>query len=94
MRPPEPRNLRARGVAAIAALLLAGGASLPAWTTADSAPARLEAYTARYAVSYRGLAGGQIEASLAPGSTPETWQYATRAYPNVLGRLAISARCA
>ncbi len=92
MRPPETRSLRSRGVPAIAAaLLFAGSASLPASTTADSATTRLEAYTARYAVSYRGLAGGHIEASLAPASAPDTWQYATRAYPNVLGRLAISA---
>ena len=69
-------------------LLLCGGA-LP--VSGDSAAPPLEAYTALYEVSYRGLGGGQVESSLRPGSAPGIWLYATRAYPNVLGRMAVSA---
>jgi hypothetical protein len=54
-------------------------------------PAQLEPYTARYQVSYRGIAGGYVESSLRPAAPAGTWQYATRAFPNFLGRMAISA---
>jgi hypothetical protein len=50
----------------------------------------LQPYKVRYQVSYRGLSGGQIEASLARGSTPTQWLYETRAYPNLFGRIAVS----
>jgi hypothetical protein len=69
-------------------LLLAGAG--PAPLRADTAPADLQPYTARYQVSYRGLAGGQIESSLKPDGKPGVWVYSTRAYPNFLGRLALS----
>lgn len=72
------------------ALLASALALLPAAAHADAAPTELKAYTARYQVSYRGVAGGQIEASFAPAEAPGTWLYATRAYPNLLGRIAIS----
>jgi hypothetical protein len=52
----------------------------------------LQPYTARYHVSYRGLSGGEIEASFRPGDRPGVWLYETRAYPNFLGRIAISSR--
>jgi hypothetical protein len=52
--------------------------------------AALAAYKARYQVSYRGLSGGQIESSLRPGETAGLWLYETRAYPNLLGRVAVS----
>ncbi|HSD52603.1 MAG TPA: DUF3108 domain-containing protein [Burkholderiales bacterium] len=54
-------------------------------------PAQLEPYTARYQVSYRGIAGGYVESSLRPAAPAGTWQYATRAFPNFLGRMALSA---
>jgi hypothetical protein len=72
----------------ILALLLVCAGPLPAAT--DPADSRLEPYTARYQVSYRGLAGGYVESSLKPGSAPGVWLYATRAFPNFLGRMAIS----
>jgi len=71
------------------AFLVACGGPVPA--AADPAESHLEPYTARYQVSYRGLAGGYVESSLKPGSAPGIWLYATRAYPNFLGRMAISS---
>jgi uncharacterized protein DUF3108 len=50
----------------------------------------LQPYRARYQVSYRGLVGGQIAASLHPATSDSRWIYETRAYPNFLGRFAIS----
>ena len=70
------------------AFLVACGDPVPA--ASDPADSRLEPYNARYQVSYRGLAGGYVESSLKPGSAPGIWLYATRAYPNFLGRMAIS----
>jgi hypothetical protein len=54
------------------------------------APAALQSYTARYQVSYRGLSGGEIEQSFHRGRDAGQWQYETRAFPNLLGRIAIS----
>ncbi len=50
----------------------------------------MTAYSARYQVSYRGLSGGQIEASFKPGPVAGQWLYETRAFPNLFGRLAVS----
>jgi hypothetical protein len=47
------------------------------------------AYRARYSVSYRGIGGGNIAVSLQP-APDGTWVYESKAYPNLLGRLAIS----
>lgn len=74
------------GLAVLACALALASAGV----RSEAAPAELEAYTAHYHVSYRGLAGGQIEASFTPGPDPGTWLYATRAFPNLLGRMAIS----
>jgi hypothetical protein len=52
--------------------------------------ATLQPYTARYQVNYRGLSGGQIESSLSRGSTAGQWLYETRAFPSILGRVAVS----
>jgi hypothetical protein len=41
-------------------------------------------------VTYRGISGGQIESSLSHGSVPGQWLYETRAFPNLLGRVAVS----
>ncbi|HEX7374620.1 MAG TPA: DUF3108 domain-containing protein [Steroidobacteraceae bacterium] len=59
-------------------------------TLAQAASVPMKPYTARYQVSYRGLTGGQIEASFRPGSVPGQWLYETHAFPNFFGRLAIS----
>jgi hypothetical protein len=66
-------------------------ALLPAWTlAAASSPQQFQPYTARYQVSYRGLNGGEIEASFRRGREPNQWQYETHAFPSLLGRLAVS----
>ena len=62
------------------------GAAAPTSAT----PTIMKPYTARYQVSYRGLSGGQIEASFKPGPVPGQWLYETRAFPNIFGRLAVS----
>ena len=88
---PRPDARRTRCVAALSALtafVLVAAAALRADATADASV--LEPYTARYQVSYRGLAGGQIESSLKPGADRQTWIYATRPFPNFLGRMALS----
>ena len=51
----------------------------------------LQPYTARYHVSYRGLSGGEIESSFHPGQQPGLWQYETRVFPNLFGRIAVSS---
>lgn len=53
--------------------------------------AGLQPFRARYAVSYRGLSGGEIEQSLHRGSAPGEWVYESRPFPNLLGRVAVSA---
>jgi hypothetical protein len=73
------------GAGALAAL---AGALVHAAT--PSAATAMQAYTARYQVSYRGLSGGQIEASFKPGAGAGQWLYETRAFPNLFGRIAVS----
>jgi hypothetical protein len=85
---PDGWRLPRGVVRLVLAVLVACGGSYP--VGADPLGTRLEPYTARYQVSYRGLAGGQVESSLKPGSAPGIWLYATRAFPNFLGRMAIS----
>ena len=71
----------------LAALLLAG----PLAHAESASPATaMKPYTARYQVSYRGLSGGQIEASFKPGTGGGQWLYETRAFPNLFGRIAVS----
>lgn len=57
---------------------------------ADTAAKSLQPYTARYQVSYRGLNGGEIEASFKRGKLPDQWLYETHAFPSLLGRVAVS----
>ena len=62
---------------------------LPALTLAADTPApQFKPYTVRYQVSYRGLNGGEIEASFRRAKEPNQWQYETHAFPSLLGRLA------
>jgi len=58
-------------------------------TPSESAPT-MQPYTARYQVSYRGLSGGEIESSFKRGAASGQWQYETRAFPNLFGRIAVS----
>ena len=82
-RPATPSLARRAGLAAVAVLA--------ATAVHAEAPAQsLQPYKARYQVSYRGLSGGQIEASLSRGKVPGQWLYETRAYPNLLARVAVS----
>lgn len=83
---------RAGRHAALLAGVLGGLALLSAAPAARAAepPATLQPYTARYQVSYRGLNGGQIESSLAPGEAAGQWLYQTRAFPSLLGRVAVN----
>jgi hypothetical protein len=75
-----------RVVAAFLALLAA-----PAFGAADE-PAGLQPYKARYAASYRGISGGDIENGLRRGTAPGEWIYESRAYPNLLGSVAVSSK--
>jgi hypothetical protein len=75
---------------AVAALLgLAEGAVA---TEADSP--ELKPFKARYQATFRGISGGQIENGLRPGTRPGQWLYETRAFPNLLGRVAVSPQAA
>ena len=78
--------------------LLAGTATamigFPVIAPADpglAAATTLEPYTARYQVSYHGLNGGEIESSFKRGNTDNLWLYETRAFPSLLGKLAVSS---
>jgi hypothetical protein len=85
---------------ALAMLLLTLLTSLPvqpalaqassAGAAAATNPAGLAPYKARYQVSYRGISGGQIETSVHRGTAPGQWLYESRAFPNLLGRVAVS----
>ena len=83
---------RAGRIAGLLAGVLGGLALLLAAPPSRSAepPDTLQPYTARYQVSYRGLSGGQIESSLSPGTAAGQWLYQTRAFPSLLGRVAVS----
>lgn len=85
---PEQRLL-ARGLASLA--LAAALAWLPQLHAATpSAESQLKPYKARYQASYRGISGGDIEMALRRGADPAQWLYETRAFPNILGRVAVS----
>jgi hypothetical protein len=72
------------------AVLLAGAALAFAAPLAHAKEKALQPYKARYQVTFRGLSGGQIESSLSRGSAPGLWLYETRAFPSLLGRVAVS----
>jgi hypothetical protein len=83
-----PRPIaRAFAATTLAAAVLAA----PVAGVAAPAPA-IKAYTARYAVSYRGVSGGEIQTSIRPGEAPGQYMYQTRAFPNLFGRVAVSPR--
>ena len=85
---PE-HELRTRGFASLVLVAaLAWFPILPAG--AQSADAQLKPYKARYQASYRGISGGDIEMNLRRGADPAQWLYETRAFPNILGRVAVS----
>lgn len=65
-------------------------AAVPSGAVADVSPADLQPYKARYQVTFRGLNGGQIESSMSRGPVTGQWLYQTRAFPSLLGRVAVS----
>lgn len=85
-----------RGTLALAAsgtlsrLASAAGPAAPAPAQPSGPRAELRAHRARYVVSYRGVTGGELESTLRPGSEPGVWLYETRAFPNLLARVAVS----
>lgn len=83
-------QLIARRRAWRSAALLAGAALALAAPLAHAKEKALQPYKARYQVIFRGLSGGQIESSLSRGSAPGQWLYETRAFPSLLGRVAVS----
>jgi len=89
-RPDARRPGALLALLAFAALL--GFASAAVATEADSPG--LQPFKARYQATYRGISGGQIENGLRPGARPGQWLYETRAFPNLLGRVAVSPQAA
>lgn len=90
--PPDPkfsRRARSRDRLALLASALIALATAPLHAQAKE-PATLQPYKARYQVHFRGLSGGQIESSLSRSEVPGQWLYETRAYPSLLGRVAVS----
>ena len=87
---PEHRR-HGRALARCAAALLTWLVAAGAWAQGEPA-AGLQPYKARYAASYRGIAGGDIENGLRRGAAPGEWVYESRAYPNLLGSIAVSSR--
>lgn len=70
--------------------MLAGMPARAQETAATPSAPTLQPYTARYQVSYRGLSGGEIESSFKRGAASGQWQYETRVFPNLFGRIAVS----
>jgi hypothetical protein len=87
---PE-RWVSALRVASATFAAVLGGLSPPP-AAAQPVDAQLQPYKARYQASYRGISGGEIEMRLQRGSETAQWQYETRAFPNLLGRVAVSAQ--
>lgn len=86
----RPDRRRWRGALA----LIAGAALLaslvPQASAMDAEAIGLQPFKARYQATFRGISGGQIENGLQRGAQPGQWLYETRAYPNLLGRVAVS----
>jgi Protein of unknown function (DUF3108) len=86
------RTLQAIAAVAVGAMALAHVPAQAQIATASASPpaAAMQPYTARYQVSYRGLSGGEIESSFKRGTASGQWQYETRVFPNLFGRIAVS----
>jgi hypothetical protein len=86
-RPDRRRWPGALALVAAAALL---AALAPRAHASEAGAADLQPFKARYQATFRGISGGQIENGLRRGAQPGQWLYETRAYPNLLGRVAVS----
>lgn len=82
-----PTRKQVRGAAAIGLAWVLGHVAA---AQAEAAAPVMQPYTARYQVSYRGLSGGEIEASFRRANTDGLWEYETRVFPNLFGRIAVS----
>lgn len=90
--PPEALGaLAALALAAVMPLLAQASDSSKTVAAKPAAQAALQPYKARYQVHYRGLNGGQIETGLRRGPETGQWLYETRAFPSLLGRVAVSS---
>lgn len=89
-------NYPHRPLAALLALLCTtaamGQSDGPGSSAGAAATGALQPYKARYQVGYKALSGGQIEATLKRGSSPGRWIYQTQAFPNMIGRIAVSPK--
>ena len=85
----QPDQRRLGGALALLAAAALTALASPALAQAAEA-VELKPYKARYQASYRGISGGQIENGLRRGPQPGQWLYETRAFPNLLGRVAVS----
>jgi hypothetical protein len=95
MPPMKSRPSRSTGALVLAFVAYLAVAIAPANVahgadTKAAAPVGLTPYKARYQVSYRSISGGQIESTLRRGTAPGQWLYESRAFPNILGRVAVS----
>jgi hypothetical protein len=86
---PMVRLRSTKACLALAGCALLAGMPAQAQTATASTPT-MQPYTARYQVSYRGLSGGEIESSFKRGAAAGQWQYETRVFPNLFGRIAVS----
>jgi hypothetical protein len=86
-RPDRRRWPGALALVAAAALLTA---LAPRAHANEADTVALQPFKARYQATFRGISGGQIENGLRRGAQPGQWLYETRAYPNLLGRVAVS----
>src|SRR5512139_1638766 len=88
---PPMRSRPRRFVVALAAVLAAPFALCAVAPAADThTKASPAPFKARYQVTYRGISGGQLENAVRPGAVPGQWLYESRAFPNILGRVAVS----
>jgi len=87
LRPDRRRWPSALALVAAAALLTA---LAPRAHASEADSVGLQPFKARYQATFRGISGGQIENGLKRGAQPGQWLYETRAYPNLLGRVAVS----
>jgi hypothetical protein len=86
----RPDRRRWRGALALLAAAALLSALAPRAHANDADTAGLQPFKARYQATFRGISGGQIENGLRRGAQPGQWLYETRAYPNLLGRVAVS----
>jgi hypothetical protein len=90
MKSPPRRLAVALTLLALVATLFAPAGTVQAADVSAVSPAGVAPYKARYQVSYRGISGGQLESTFRRGTAPGQWLYESRAFPNILGRIAVS----